>query len=153
MTEWTGTWSAAEAAAFLGATTVPLRLAYHTPAGQLWIVSLWYRYADGHLECATASTADVVAGLEADPAVAFEVSTEDPPYAGVRGRGRAAIEPDPEKALLRRLLRRYLGGTATPLADRLLADGRDEVTIRIDVERAYSWDFTDRMASATADVT
>ncbi|MFB6108520.1 MAG: hypothetical protein ABEJ82_06740 [Haloplanus sp.] len=63
------------------------------------------------------------------------------------GHGTPAtpIESDPEKAVLRALLERYLGGTDSSLARRLLAPERDEVTVRIDPDRLHSWDFTERM--------
>lgn len=148
MPDWRGAWSPDEATAYLEAATVPIRLACRTPGGGLWMLSLWYRYDDGAFHCATSAEADVVRYLEADQAVAFEVSDNDPPYRGVRGAGRASIEPDEDKALLEDLLTRYLGGTDTALAERLLAADRREVHIRIDPERCFTWDFSERMADA-----
>jgi len=145
MTDYTGAWDREDVAAFLADATIPLRLACRTPGGHLWMVSLWFRHRDGRLECATGRDADVVRYLRGDPGVAFEVSTNDPPYRGVRGRGTVGIEPDPDRAVLRDLLERYLGGTDSRLADRLLAEGREEVTLRIDPAKVYSWDFSDRM--------
>ncbi|MDQ2056063.1 pyridoxamine 5'-phosphate oxidase family protein [Halobellus sp. H-GB7] len=95
--------------------------------------------------CATSANADVVEYLRSDDAVAFEISTNHPPYRGVRGRGTATVEPDEEKALLTHLLDRYLGGTDNDLAGRLLAPEREEVRIRITPERLHSWDFSERM--------
>jgi nitroimidazol reductase NimA-like FMN-containing flavoprotein (pyridoxamine 5'-phosphate oxidase superfamily) len=152
MTEYTGAWDRAGVAAFLTDARVPIRLACRTPAGALWMLSLWFDF-DPEAErfvCATAATADVVEYLRADDAVAFEVSTNDPPYRGVRGNGRATVDPDEGKAVLRSLLERYLGGTDSALARRLLDPARDEVRIRIDPDRLYSWDFSERMADVTA---
>jgi nitroimidazol reductase NimA-like FMN-containing flavoprotein (pyridoxamine 5'-phosphate oxidase superfamily) len=150
MPTYTGAWDREGVAAFLSDVRVPVRLACRTPGGGLWMLSLWYRFeADAErFVCATAATADVVEYLRADPGVAVEVSTNDPPYRGVRGNGRATITADAEKAVLRDLLERYLGGTDSPLARRLLDPEREEVTIRIDPDRLYSWDFTDRMGRA-----
>jgi hypothetical protein len=150
MTEYTGEWDHAGVVAFLTDTTVPVRLACRTPAGGLWMLSLWYDFDvdTGEFVCATSAAADVVAYLREDDDVAFEVSTNDPPYRGVRGNGTAIIDPDDGKAVLRRLLKRYLGGTDSSLAERLLAPERDEVAIRIDPDRWYSWDFTERMRDA-----
>jgi nitroimidazol reductase NimA-like FMN-containing flavoprotein (pyridoxamine 5'-phosphate oxidase superfamily) len=147
MTAYTGEWDRAEVAAFLTDATIPVRLACRTPADGLWMLSLWYRFDadEEQLVCATSATADVVAYLREDDGVAFEVSTNDPPYCGVRGNGTATIEPDDDKAVLRSLLERYLDGTDSSLAERLLAPERDEVAIRIDPTRLYSWDFTERM--------
>jgi len=147
MTEYTGEWNRTEAVAFLADAQVPIRVACRTPAGGLWMLSLWYDFdpAAGELVCATAASADVVTYLREDDGVAFEVSTNDPPYRGVRGCGSATVTPDEGKETLRTLLERYLGGTDSALARRLLDPKRDEVSISIDPARCYSWDFTDRM--------
>jgi nitroimidazol reductase NimA-like FMN-containing flavoprotein (pyridoxamine 5'-phosphate oxidase superfamily) len=142
----TGPYSRAEAAAFLDETAVPLRLACHG-AGGLWIVALWFRYVEdrGVFECATGRSADVVGMLESDPSVAFEVSTNDPPYRGVRGNGTVELTEDEGKERLRDLLERYLGGTDSDLAAELLEADREEVRIVIEPERLHSWDFSERM--------
>ena len=144
-----GDWTRERTEQFLEAEAIPVRLACRTPNGGLWMLSLWYRYRDGRLECATGAGAKVVRYLRADPTVAFEVSTNDPPYRGVRGAGTVSITPDEDKELLAALVERYLGGTGSALAERLLAPDREEVRIALDVERAYTWDFSDRMPSPT----
>ncbi|QCC46558.1 pyridoxamine 5'-phosphate oxidase family protein [Halobellus limi] len=106
--------------------------------------------ATPELRCATGADAAVVEYLRNDPEVAFEVSTNEPPYKGVRGRGTASIEPDTDKRLLRSLFERYLGGTDNDLGDFLLDPDREEVRIRIRPERLHSWDFTERMADVSA---
>ena len=136
---------------FLRSTVVPVRLSCHRPSGDLWMLSLWFRYRDGYLECATAASADVVSFVRADDAVAFEVSTNDPPYRGVRGNGVAHIDADEEKALLTALVERYLGGTDSDLAQNLLSDERKEVRIRIDPETVYGWDNSGRMSERAGD--
>ena len=147
----TGDWNRETTEAFLREQTIPVRLACRRPDGGLWMLSLWYRYRDDQLACATGAGARVVSYLREDPAVAFEVSTNEPPYRGVRGSGTASIEPDENKRVLRSLLERYLGGTDSALASQLLTPDRDEVQIRIDIERAYTWDFSDRMPSPAKD--
>ncbi|MFB6161227.1 MAG: pyridoxamine 5'-phosphate oxidase family protein [Haloferacaceae archaeon] len=148
MTRYTGTWDSDGVAAYLDGARVPVRLACRTPAERLWMLSLWFRYRDGRIQCATAASADVVEYLRASDGVAFEVSTNEPPYRGVRGNGVATVEPDPEKALLRSLVERYLGGTDSDLARWLLREDREEVRIRVEPETVYSWDYTDRMRDA-----
>ena len=145
MPTWTGAWSQAEAESYLRERAIPIRLGCRTPSGGLWMLSLWYQYRDGAFHCATGADADVVRYLDADPGVCFEVSDNDPPYRGVRGAGTATIE-DGGKDQLETLLGRYLGGTDNDLADRLLDADREEVRIRIDPSKLYTWDFTDRMA-------
>ncbi|WP_101294298.1 pyridoxamine 5'-phosphate oxidase family protein [Halegenticoccus soli] len=151
MVSVSGAWSLEGVEAFFDDAAIPLRLACRTPADDLWMLSLWYVYREGELRCATGRDADVVRFLESNPEVAFEASTNEPPYRGVRGRGVAAVEPDENKALLRDLLERYLGGIDSRLAASLLSPEREEVRIRIEPTKLYSWDFADRMADASAD--
>ncbi|MFB6117002.1 pyridoxamine 5'-phosphate oxidase family protein [Halosegnis sp.] len=143
----TGDWAETETRAFLTSDDgrVPLRLACRTPAGGLWMLSLWYQWRDGGLDCATSASADVVEYLAHNDGVAFEVSVNEPPYRGVRGAGTADVSPDEDKQLLRELLDRYLDGTDSPLAGRLLREEREEVHVRINPEKVYTWDFSDRM--------
>ena len=198
MVRYSGVWGPERVDAFLADAVVPVRLACRTPAGPLWMLSLWYRWlpgetpgADGDtgsgegdgtgtrdedgegngtgagsepgdgagdertdcdgpaLRCATSRDADVVRYLESNDGVAFEVSTNEPPYRGVRGNGTATLVPDRGKALLRSLLDRYLGGTDSALARRLLDPEREEVEIRVDPGRVHSWDYAGRMRDAT----
>ncbi|ELY47093.1 pyridoxamine 5'-phosphate oxidase family protein [Natronorubrum bangense] len=152
-----GTLSQSAITSFLEETTAPVRVACRTPQDHLWMCSLWYRLADEstetsgddwRLQCATSAGADIVSFLEADSEVAFEVSTNDPPYTGVRGRGTATIEPDPEKETLQMLLERYQVGPKSDLARNLLREERDEVTITVEPAVVYGWDFSDRMGDA-----
>ena len=148
MVEYRGAWDGPAVEEFLQDVTIPVRLATRRPDGSPWVVTLWYRYDDEAFECATSANADVVRYLRDDPDVAFDVSTNHPPYRGVRGNGRATIDEDGDKAVLRGLVGRYLGGTDSPLAERLLDEGRDEVRIRVRPRSIYSWDYTERMAEA-----
>ena len=141
-----GPWSEDRLEAFLESAVQPLRLACRTPTDRLWLVTLWFVYRDGTFLCATSRDADVVAFLEADPHVGFEVSTNEFPYRGVRGNGTARVAADPEKALLTDLLERYTGGTDSPLAERLLAADREEVRLAIDPDVLATWDYSDRMS-------
>ena len=146
MTEFRGAWDATGVADFLHDATVPMRLTTSRPDGTLWTVALWYAYEDGRFACATSAAADVVSYLRTDDHVAFDVSVNDPPYRGVRGNGTATIGEDEDKRLLRSLVDRYLGGTDSALARRLLDDDREEVRIEIHPDELYSWDYTRRMS-------
>ena len=164
----TGPWSTSEIDAFLLETRVPVRLGCRTPAGHPWMLSLWYAWGDGdavdeagdaepspaddgprEVLCATSANADVVEFLRNEPEVSFEISTNELPYRGVRGRGTAEIEPDTDLRLLRFLLERYVGGADNDLAEHLLSPDREEVRIRVTPERLHSWDFSARMADVT----
>jgi nitroimidazol reductase NimA-like FMN-containing flavoprotein (pyridoxamine 5'-phosphate oxidase superfamily) len=151
MTEYTGAWGADQVAEFLQDITVPVRLATPRPDGTLWMVTLWYRYHDGGFECATGADADIVSYLRQSDQVSFDISTNEVPYRGIRGHGTTEIGPDEDKAVIRDLIERYLGGTESQLAQTLLADGREEVRIKVEPERIFSWDYSERMADATGD--
>lgn len=140
-----GPWSPAEVVAFLEAERSPLRLALHGERGFPLVVSLWFRHAAGALWCATHATSLVARRLARDDRVAFEVSTNDPPYRGVRGQGRIERLPAEGARELEALLRRYLGGTDSSLARWLLSRADGEVALRIVPDRILSWDFTARM--------
>jgi len=142
-----GVWSRDETEAFLDAAIVPVRIGCHNPKGGLWMLSLWYRYHDGRIQCATSKGADVVGFLRKNDEICFEISTNLPPYMGVRGAGRASIEAAGGKDVLRSLVDRYLGTREAEMAQWLLSDEREEVSITIEPSRLYTWDFTPRMQS------
>ncbi len=142
--EPSGPWDQNRVDEFLEATTVPVRIGCRTPRDAPWIVSLWFSW-DGAINCATSADADLVDFLSHDDHVSFEVSTNDPPYKGVRGRGHAAVSVDEDKTLLRTLLVRYLGGVDNEVGDRLLRPEREEVRVRIEPERLHTWDYSKRM--------
>jgi len=146
-----GEWNQAQLAQFLTEATVPVRIGCHHPYGGLWMLSLWYQYADEEIRCATNESAAITSFLRKNAEVSFEISTNHPPYMGVRGKGKATLAPDPEKALLKTLLERYLGGTENSLGRLLLSPDREEVAIAIEPERLYTWDFTQRMQDVASE--
>ena len=148
MVEFRGAWNEAAVRRFLCEQTIPVRLAIQRPDGSPWTVTLWYRYREGSLECATGATADVARFLRREPTVAFDVSTNRMPYRGIRGNGTASVTADDGKVVLRDLVERYLGGTESSLAQWLLEDDREEVRIRIEPAEIYSWDYSERMADS-----
>ncbi len=144
-----GAWTGDQVRDYLQSETHPVRLSCHTTSGNLWMLSLWYLYEEGALWCATGGDAKILEYLREDPECAFEVSPNEPPYRGVRGRGPARIQPDENKRLLTRLIKRYLGDTDSTLARTLLDNDRDEYTIRLQPDQLFSWDYTQRMSDGT----
>jgi hypothetical protein len=84
-------WSSERVETFLREYRAPLRLAVKAASDYPMICSLWFRYRDGRLLCATKADATVARRLRADPRCGFELAPNEPPYFGVRGRGRASI--------------------------------------------------------------
>lgn len=132
---------------YLAAARIPLRLACHDAAGWPRVLSLWYLVEGGRLWCATPAHAHVVRMLERDPRCGFEVATNEPPYRGVRGEGRARIDRERGHVVLRGLVQRYLGSEETPFSRWLLGRREPEVAIEIEILRLGGWDFTRRMTS------
>lgn len=145
MTDFRGTWTADQVETFLSEMKIPVRLATTRPDESMWIVTLWFRYRDGFLECATQERSALVRFLTHDPEVSFDISTNQVPYRGIRGTGNATVTPDSDKDVLRDLTQRYLGGTDSSLAKWLLSEERSEVCIQIDLQEVYSWDYSERM--------
>src|SRR5512139_890879 len=102
-----GPWSLGDIETYLAEAAVPIRLAYLGRSGWPTVQSLWYLYDAGALWCATQATARIVWHLTRDARCAFEIAPNQPPYRGVRGRGRAAIDTTNGPAILRALIRRY----------------------------------------------
>lgn len=123
---------------------LPLRVAITLPTGPL-IVPLWFEYRDGLFWCASQADSVCVRALKAEPGCAFDLSTNDMPYRGLRGRGIATCHPEQGAQQLERLLLRYLGSLEAPLARRLRRKGASEVAIAITPRWARGWDFTERM--------
>lgn len=130
---------------YLTHTKIPLRLSCTTSSGWPVVLSLWYLQEGQALYCATQQGAKVVSYLEHDPRCALEIAGDLPPYCGLRGQARAVIEPDRGPAILEKLLVRYLGGTDSSLAQKLLAKSDTEVAIRLEPVNIHTWDFTPRM--------
>ncbi len=139
-----GPWSQRQVRHWLTGARIPVRLAVLAPRGPL-VVSLWYRFDDAALWCATSADADVVQHLRSDPRVGIEVAPDLPPYRGVRGTGRATLVPEDGARTLSDLLARYLDPINDPLAEWLQGRADDEVAIRIDRLTLTSWDFSRRM--------
>ena len=94
---------------FLNAFTGPLRIATNTKSGFPTMCSLWYRHQDSLLLCATQKDSLLVRNLERDNRCAFELSVNEAPYYGLRGRGLVSISPDGAGNLLEHLASRYWG--------------------------------------------
>lgn len=139
-----GAWTGAEIETFLVRARMPLRLSMTGPKGAL-IVPVWFEYRDGSFYSCSPSNSLLVNTLRENSKVAFDVSTNDLPYRGVRGRGVSRCTASPDRSSLQRLLDRYLGGTDNDLSRWLLNRPEEETLIEVEVLWLTSWDFRDRM--------
>jgi hypothetical protein len=147
MTVRSGPWNAAGVRAFLQEAAIPIRLATNGP-GPPVVQSLWFVYDGDALCCCTRADAVLTARIARDPRCGFEVSSDLPPYRGVRGSGTATIDADGAATVLPALIERY-GQGQTPLAQWLLSRLPDEVSIRISGLTVTSWDYSTRMTPST----
>jgi hypothetical protein len=147
-TTYRGPFDAAAVKRFIDAHPIPLKVSVLTESGWPLLCSLWVMEEDGKLLLATKRSAKVVECLSRDPRCAFELSVEQPPYSGIRGRALASIDDTRGKEVLDQVLLRYLGSLEVPLAKQLRADSDEEVAIVLDLQMVYSWDYTKRMESS-----
>jgi hypothetical protein len=143
-----GPWSREQVEAFLDEARIPLRLACNGRSGHPVLASLWFLPAEGRLWCATQRSADIARLLRDDPRCAFEVAPDAPPYRGVRGRGRARLEPGRGGEVLEKLIARYLDDPDSDFAAWLRSRADRETAIAIEPLRMLSWDFRERMGAA-----
>lgn len=139
-----------ETAEYLQQITIPIRLSCATESGWPMIVSLWYLYEDGRFYCVTHKDARLVKYLEGDPRCAFEVAADDPPYCGVRGQARAALDAEKAPQILRRLLDRYLDNPEAELGQWLWRRRDEEVVICLEPVNLFTWNYGERMEGAVA---
>ena len=145
-----GPWDAERIARFLDDSRIPARIGVLTSSGTPLVLSLWYLPRGGAIWCACNRRARVVELLKRDPRCGFEIASDQPPYRGVRGQGRAQLDPPGGAEVLSALLARYRISGRSQLAGILLeqAASGNEVAIRIDPDWMTSWDFSSRMHDA-----
>ena len=145
-----GPWGHDETTLFLAESTYPVRLAAVASDGFPRVVSLWYRSRVLTLECVTHRDAPLVKLLAANANVGFEISPNDPPYHGVRGQGIATISPLAESDTLDWMVSHYLGDSDSQVGRWLLSRREQEVVIKIEPQRLFSWDYRERMADVSS---
>lgn len=145
-----GPWSIEQIENFFHETEIPIRLGCNGGKGTPMLISLWFTSVKGRLWCATQENSRIVQLLRRDTRCAFEVSTENFPYRGVRGTGVASIYPERGKEFLQALITRYMGTSNTKLASFLLSRAQKEVAIEIQPETIVSWNFQGRMVSSSS---
>jgi hypothetical protein len=105
---------------------------------------LWFHFEDGQYFCVTHKDAWLVKQLQLNPQVGFEISTNTPPYRGVRGNALADLQPL-KGDLFERIIERYLGDSNEGLSSWLLSRKDEELVIRLRPQIENSWDYSQRM--------
>jgi len=151
MTDFRGTWTEDEVEEFLQEATIPVRIATRRPDDSPWVVTLWFRYRDGSPRVCDGSERGRGTLPPTRSRGRLRHLDQRHPLPRDQGNGTVELSSDSEKTLLRALIERYLGGTESPLAQRLLDDDRDEVRIRLEPRAVYSWDYSERMGKGTSE--
>ena len=139
-----GPWDKEAIEDFLDSARIPMRLGSQG-AGFPMVQSLWFLHEGTSLWCATRADSVLARRLSRDGRCGFEVSSDSPPYRGVRGTATATLLPEFAVDILPRLLERY-EQSETALAIWLLGRREDEVAIRLDGLAVTSWDYSGRMS-------
>lgn len=126
----------------------PLRIACNTDQGFPLIVPLWFLFEQGSFYSVTYRNAKLLSHLWANNRVGFEVANNEPPYAGVRGRGEVTLLEGEGDKWLPRLLQRYRINPQSQLARGLMSRIDDEITIRLTPLQMSGWDYSQRMRDA-----
>ncbi|CAA0087054.1 Uncharacterised protein [Zhongshania aliphaticivorans] len=137
-----------DAMTFLREQHSPIRLAVIDKDGFPIVCSLWFM-SDGHkIFCASHASAKIIRVLRNNPHCAFEVSVNEPPYKGVRGKALATLEKDNKGYVLEQLINRYIGDSRPRLKSWLMSRCADEYAIHLSIKTLTTWDFSERMQSS-----
>ena len=139
-------WDLEEIERYLGSAQSPMRISYNAAGGYPLVSSLWFIYEEGTLWAASHKNSYLAKKLQDNPKVGFEISTNDYPYCGVRGKADALLLHDSDERVLERLIEKYLKGSNKKLASWLLSRQADEFAIRIKPVTLNAWDFASRMS-------
>ncbi|MGB7293863.1 MAG: hypothetical protein WBD99_16975 [Thermodesulfobacteriota bacterium] len=119
-----------------------------TDTGWPLVTSLWFVFMNQRLYCSTQRTAKVIEFLSQNPRCGFEIASDQPPYRGVRGKGRATLSEEMGPKVLRILMDRYHIRKDSTLGKFLLSNLKNETAIEIEPIRIFTWDYSDRMEGA-----
>ena len=109
------------------------------------ICSLWFKFIDDSLWSASHENSYVVSQLEKNRKVSFEVSTNEYPYKGVRGKAEVELSKLNADNVLAELIDKYLDERNSKLASWLMSRADSEYVLKITPSIINSWDFSDRM--------
>ncbi|TNF35899.1 MAG: pyridoxamine 5'-phosphate oxidase family protein [Gammaproteobacteria bacterium] len=140
-------WNPAQIHDYLDHTTVPMRLACHTPSGYPQVVSIWYLRDGQQLVGITHQSSHLMRLIKQNPHVGFEVAVNEPPYRGIRGFGDIEWGKAGARDVMQQLVTRYLGNNHDALASWLMSRVDEEMVLRIHPVSISSWDYRSRMGT------
>lgn len=138
-------WCENEISTFLENVKIPIRLSFMNENNEPLICSLWFKYENGVMWSASHKNSFLISQLKVNRNISFEVSTNDYPYKGVRGKATVELSKLDAAPVLNDLLSKYLEGSNVGLSSWLMSRVEDEYAIKIFPSFINSWDFSDRM--------
>ena len=127
---------------------IPIRLSFLDSKNEPAVISLWYKYRNGKIFCATQKSAKIVQYLKENPICGFEIAADSPPYKGLRGKGIVKINEDRGSEILGILIDKYLENKESKLSQFLKRNSKTEVAIEITPKTIFSYDYSQRMKGA-----
>lgn len=137
-----------EIARYLSEMKIPIRLACITDTGWPLVISLWFVFMNQKLYCSTQKTAKVIEFLTQNPRCGFEIASDQPPYRGLRGKGRVTFSEEIGPKVLGILMDRYEIRNNSTLGKYLVSNLNNEIALAIEPIRIFTWDYSDRMKDA-----
>lgn len=138
-------WDEAQIITFLENSETPIRLSFLNKANEPQICSLWYQYDNGVLWCASHKNSFLIKQLKRNVKISFEISTNEYPYKGIRGKAQIELSTINAQEVLAKLISKYLDSSNSKLSTWLMSRADDEYAIKIIPTLVNSWDFSDRM--------
>ena len=102
---------------FLKTAIIPMRLSLVSPKGPM-IVALWFQFSGQEIRCCSPKDSLVVRSLQTISEIAFDISSNEIPYVGVRGRGKAELTQLGAAEQLDKLIEKYVYDPNHPLPAR-----------------------------------
>ena len=138
-------WNQTTICAYLAEAEIPMRLAFINQQQEPMLCSLWFYYDNGRLFAASHENTYLIKQLQANPKASFEISNNDYPYKGVRGKATAVLSKQSAQQVMQRLIDKYLQQSNQKLATWLLSRIEHELVIELQIDSINAWDFSNRM--------
>tara|TARA_Y100000814_G_C12244923_1_gene372923 strand:+ start:321 stop:815 length:495 start_codon:yes stop_codon:yes gene_type:complete len=135
---------------FLKTAIIPMRLSLVSPKGPM-IVALWFQFSGQEIRCCSPKDSLVVRSLQTISEIAFDISSNEIPYVGVRGRGKAELTQLGAAEQLDKLIEKYVYDPNHPLPTWLRKRAAQESMITITPTWLHGWDFSSRMEGLTSE--
>lgn len=138
-------WNQNQIVTFLEQSEIPIRLSFLNAANEPHICSLWYIYDNNAIWCAAHKNSFLIDQLKLNANISFEVSSNEYPYKGVRGKAVVELTMENADKTLSELIAKYLGNNNAKLSTWLMSRADDEYVIKVVPRLVNSWDFSNRM--------